>query len=67
MNRLEYYRLRNLPENRDLTEAEFQMKYAKKKDGDISFSQNNKIENIAEFKAKMSKVKSSVEKKFIEW
>jgi hypothetical protein len=67
MNRLDYYRLRNLPENKDLTESEFQMKYMKKRDGGVNFKQTNKIENIEEFKKKMSDMKSNIERKYVQW
>lgn len=67
MNRLDYYRLRNLPENKDLTESEFQMKYMKKRDGGVNFKQTNKIENIEEFKKKMSDMKFNIERKYVQW
>jgi len=67
MNRLDYYRLRNLPENKNLSESEFQMKYSKRVDVVVNFKQTNKINDLGEFKKKMSNVKSSVEKKTIQW
>ena len=66
MNRLEYYKLRNIPENRDLSEYEFQMKYIEKK-RKVNFKQTNKIKDIKDFKEKVLRVKHIAEKKIVKW
>ena len=63
MNKEEYYKLRNLPENKDLSDYDFHMKYSKK----VKFKQTNKIEDMKEFKKKMRDIKSVTEKKIIKW
>ena len=63
LNREEYYKLRDLPENKNLSDYDFHMKYSNK----VKFKQTDRIEDMKGFKKKMRDMKSVTEKKIIEW
>lgn len=65
MTKEEYMKLRFLPENKLLSEYDFQMKY-KHLNGLFEYYESNKIEDIEDFKSKMNSIKNKIDKKVIE-
>lgn len=65
MNKEEYIKLRFLPENKDLSEYDFQMKYSNLDKG-FNYLESSKINNINDFKENMLKMRQKVDKRVVE-
>lgn len=65
MNKEEYFRLKDLEENKGLTEKEFYNKYEKEFSDKFSYKQNNSIKDSSNFIDNMVDMRNSIEKKVI--
>ncbi|MCK9442724.1 MAG: hypothetical protein M0Q13_15040 [Methanothrix sp.] len=63
MNKERYFELKNLEENKNLSDDEFYYKYKSEFNGKTNYSENRVIDNIYSFKDKMQNIKSNLEKK----
>lgn len=65
MNKERYFELKNLEENKDLSDDEFYNKYKNEFEDKIVYKENKTINSISDFKNRMQNIKDNFEKKVI--